>query len=448
MDALLIALWLLFVVVVALRVAKRRMHRAYLRSVTMRSVLWLVVLGTGCALSYGVFVAWPGVLLGTQFVVACALFATTYVSLKAMAPRQADTSYADRDLPTVTVAIPARNETQDLEACLKSILVNDYPKLEIIVLDDCSQQPTADIIKSFAQDGVRFIPGKPPAKRWLAKNQAYQTLYEHASGDIIVYAGVDTRFGPTSIRQIVYQMLTRQKRMVSVLPIRKHAALEDSYIQPMRYWWEVALPRKLFNRPAVLSTCWAIYREDVYSLGAFKAVSRNVMPEQYFARELVQADAYSFLRSSEGLELETVKSVEGQRRTATRLRYPQLHKRPEWVYVAVLFYGVLLLGPLLLVPYRWLQGDSIAVSLVTGLILVATHTLVLRASDPANVAFSVVTFPIAVLTDMVLMITSMIRYEFFRVTWKDRDICLPVMHVYASLPRLSDNGGENETTRT
>src|SRR5690606_10627587 len=66
------------------------------------------------------------------------------------------THYSDKELPTVSVCIPARNETNALEDCLRSMLANDYPKLEILVLDDCSQDRTAEVIKSFAHAGVRF----------------------------------------------------------------------------------------------------------------------------------------------------------------------------------------------------------------------------------------------------------------------------------------------------
>ncbi|MCA9331175.1 glycosyltransferase family 2 protein, partial [Candidatus Saccharibacteria bacterium] len=285
---------------------------------TLRSIVWLVALSVGFCILSLFFSHYTWLIPWVQIGVATLLCATTFRTLRATAARPTEGRFADRDLPSVTIAIPARNETKDLEECLRTVLASDYPKLEVIVLDDCSQLPTADVVKGFAQQGVRFIPGKPPAKRWLAKNQAYQKLYNEASGDIILFCGVDIRFGVSAVRETVYQMLERHKRMVSVLPVRQHASLQDSYIQPIRYWWELVLPRKFFNRPAVLSTCWAIYHEDIHALGSFKATSRSVMPEQYFARELVRKDAYSFLRSSASLDVATVKSLEEQRRTALR----------------------------------------------------------------------------------------------------------------------------------
>ena len=436
------------VVVLIARVLKRRMNPRYLRSATLHSFARLAAV---TVVVYG-FVALlrPSLLVFAYIQIAAAviLCLSTLRTIRRMTVTPSQGKLADKDLPTVTVAIPARNETKDLEDCLRTIVASDYPKLEIIVLDDCSQLPTADVIKSFAQDGVRFIPGKPPAKRWLAKNQAYQALYEHASGDVIVFCGVDVRLGVSAVREIVYQLLERNKRMIGVLPLRRHASLEDSYIQPMRYWWEIALPRRVFNRPAMLSTCWAIYREDIHGLGSFKAVSRSVMPEQYFARELVAHDGYSFLRSSANLDVTTAKSLTEQRRTALRLRYPQLRKRPEWVYALLLGYGFFLIWPLLGWPVLYLTDGPWKTTLISVLFLVLTHVQILRISDPANTLFAAVTLPVAVITDFVLVVYSMLKYEFFSVFWKERNICLPVMHVYPSLPRLPGGNTDQPNTRS
>src|SRR6185369_13096540 len=60
-------------------------------------------------------------------------------------------------LPTVSVCIPARNEDRVLTDCLAAVLASDYPKLEVIVLDDCSQDKTAQVVRQFAHGGVQFI---------------------------------------------------------------------------------------------------------------------------------------------------------------------------------------------------------------------------------------------------------------------------------------------------
>ena len=53
-------------------------------------------------------------------------------------------------LPHITVVVPARNEEDTIGACVDSILASDYPadRLELIVVDDDSQDRTADVVRT------------------------------------------------------------------------------------------------------------------------------------------------------------------------------------------------------------------------------------------------------------------------------------------------------------
>lgn len=342
--------------------------------------------------------------------------------------------FSDKELPTVTVAIPARNETVELASCLQSIISSNYPKLEILVLDDCSLDRTPEIIRDFAQDGVRFIEGKPPKAHWLAKNQAYQQLSEAASGELVLFCGVDVRLGSESIRALVTTMLNKKRDMISVMPLRVGGGVRTAFVQPMRYWWELALPRRFFNRPPVLSSCWLIKRATLKKLGGFAAVSKTILPEAYFARELVKSDGYALTRADEHLDVRTVKGVEAQLSTAIRTRYPQLRKRPENVLLLSAVLILFLLTPFLLVAQGLISDFRLEtrLALTASLLLVFAHYLILAASNPANSVISLFNFPFVVLTEIVLLHVSMYRYEFSTVRWKGRNICIPVMNMNES----------------
>ncbi len=426
-----------------LRIAKARMHPAYLKLTTSRtslvfSGLQLAVLPWLIGLIVVPHVSrWPLVIVSMQLVVAGGIFVVSIYTLYQTRYKQGTTFYADRDLPTVSLLIPARNETNDLEDCLRSALASDYPKLEIIVLDDCSQAKTSDIIKSFAHDGVRFVQGEPPEDRWLAKNQAYEKLYQEASGELLLFCGVDVRFSPHAIKALVTEMLSRNKQMVSVLPRRLSGSTAGAFIQPMRYWWELSLPRKLVNRPPVLSTTWLIRKHALERLGGFSAVSHNIIPEGYFARELVKNNEYSFIRANDTLDIQTRKSTASQRATAIRTRYPQLHRRPENVALMLVADLVFLVGPFVSLIYGCITHDM-AVAVVGGiaaLLLIVNHVTIVQITSPPNATVALLNFPIEVLTEVVILLVSMGRYEFGTVEWKDRNVCIPVMHVIPHLPK-------------
>ena len=424
-----------------LRIIKGRMHQQYLRQAFGRTGLWLFLIHAAVM----VVIVLPLVLVptgfwqvltGFQLLVAVGFLVIIVKNILKLRFNSPDNFLTDRELPTVTVAIPARNETDQLQACLQSLLLNDYPKLEIIVLDDCSQRPVSQIIKEFAHDGVRFVNGLQPVERWLAKNQAYQKLYQEATGDLILFCGVDARFGPQAIRAMVNLLYARNKSMLSVLPVRTVHSPSADLIQPTRYWWLLALPRRLFSRPAVLSTCWMIGRGDLKKLGGFSAVSHSILPENYFARELIKTDQYSFVRSSAELQVQTTKNFHEQYDTAIRTHYPLLRRRPENVLIMSFFSVIFFLGPFAgLVVALWSQ-TSIILPILACLVLLVCHVLIVRSTDPSNTMLAVLTFPTVVLMRLWLDYSSMSQYEFGRVEWKDRNICIPVMHVIPKLPEL------------
>ena len=338
-------------------------------------------------------------------------------------------------LPTLSVCIPARNETIDLDECLQSLVANNYPKLEILVLDDCSQtRHTADIIRSFAQEGVRFIKGRQPPRRWLAKNWAYQQLLSEADGEIVLFCGVDIRFGPQTLESLVSTLINKKKTMLSLIPRR---AIDNllPLIQAMRYYWELAPPRRYFNRPPVLSSCWLAYRKALQSAGGFAAIERAIVPEAFFAKTFISNDGYSFLRSNEKLALTSIKSVPDQRSTAIRTRFPQLHKRPELVLLLLLGELWFLFCPFIIFLIGfWYQPFGLIhlFSFITSVLLITSFAMIVKATMPQSWVSSLFYFPLAIATDMGLLIFSMLKYNFSTVEWKSRNVRSSVMRLKTS----------------
>jgi hypothetical protein len=71
--------------------------------------------------------------------------------------------------------------------------------------------------------------------------------------------------------------------------------------------------------------------------------------------------------------------------------------------------------------------------------LIAVHVLILNVWSPARFPVrAIYEFPVAALVDCCLLLVSMLQYEFATVTWKERNVCIPVMHVIPHLPVLKD----------
>ena len=361
-----------------------------------------------------------------SIVAGLAFFYQVIWTLKHYRLRNLDQGLRLKDLPTVTLAIPARNETHALEACLRAAVASDYPKLEIIVLDDCSQDKTSEIIRGFAHDGVRFVQGDAPAEGWLGKNQAMQTLAAQASGEYIVFADVDTHLSPQSITKLVTYALSNKREMVTVLPTRRDGWSGTTLLTTLRYYWQITLPVTA-RRVPVASQCWLIRGVTLTKLGGFAAVQQKIVPEAYFARILFVHDQYRFVISNDELGVTTAKKWSSQIETSIRFLYPTCKRQPLFVLFGVLVLGALFVAPFAIVfaaPHNmrlWMLAAcaSILLWLSYALVVARTH----RLTWPVTLLL----LPIALVQELILLVASMLTYEFGDVNWKGRNVCYPVI---------------------
>ncbi|MEJ0073051.1 MAG: glycosyltransferase [Candidatus Saccharibacteria bacterium] len=428
-----------------LRVSAARMPAPQLRTVAVRAFGWLVaaqvltVVVSGLATHFHIVTTIFDIGVALQLLCAVVLLrASTHTWRHAGLPADWKT-LSDKELPSLSVLVPARNETEELERCLQALTASDYPKLEILVLDDCSaNRRTPEIIRSYAHAGVRFIQGGvPDESRWLAKNYAYAQLAHEASGELLLFCGVDAGLEPQSMRELVTLLQARNKDMLSVMPLRSQAS-GSSLLQAMRYYWEICLPRRFFKRPPVLSTCWLIKRAALERMGGFEAISRSVNPEAPLARQAVVTDAYSFVRSDESLGIYSNKPAGEQYGTSVRVRYPQLHRRLELVALVSLFELLFLLGPLIGLCFAARLTHTmayVAVWCVALFCLLSTYALVAVGARLTTVWFGWLLMPVAFCIDLALLHISLWKYEFSTVDWKGRNVCIPVMQVAPRPPK-------------
>lgn len=430
----------LYLIVNAARLWANRFNPTYLRHAVFLNAwvltLLLGILAGGYELAK--LVQWHdgraglGFLLSVSAATGLFLVWQTYRSLRRYRAGAITPVVKERELPTVTLAIPARNETHALEETLSLAVKSDYPKLEIVVLDDCSQDQTAQVIRSFAHDGVRFVQGKAPADGWLGKNYACQVLAEEASGEIIIFAGVDTHFEDQSISLMVSYMLRQKAEMVSVLPIRSAFDFWPTFLEQLRNFWQIALPITSRRLP-ISNPCWMIWADSLRRIGGFASVRNSIFPEYHFARALQQKHGYRFIFSDVQTEVTTRKRLSSQASTATRTFYPMLKRRPAWVCAATFFLLAVAITPFgVLLSQFWVWRFDILgiVSAVAVLSFTVAHVAVLRHTNPKGWIVGLVNFPLLIVLDSLLFNWSMLAFEFGEVNWKGRNVCYPIIETF------------------
>jgi cellulose synthase/poly-beta-1,6-N-acetylglucosamine synthase-like glycosyltransferase len=101
--------------------------------------------------------------------------------------------------PWVTIVVPAHNEEKVIERCIEAILEIDYPKLDVIVVDDGSDDNTYMLASQYRKNGINVIH-RPVAG---GKSAALNTGALIAKGEIIITCDADSMIARTAIRKIV-----------------------------------------------------------------------------------------------------------------------------------------------------------------------------------------------------------------------------------------------------
>jgi len=125
-----------------------------------------------------------------------ALGALSIPALKSVAPLN------DAHCPSVSVLFAARDEAEKLPAALETFLALDYPKFDVIAVNDRSEDATEGILRRAAQRDLRLkvisISSLPAG--WLGKPHALQEAYDHSTGEWLIFTDADVHFEPDVLR--------------------------------------------------------------------------------------------------------------------------------------------------------------------------------------------------------------------------------------------------------
>ncbi|HEX6987578.1 MAG TPA: glycosyltransferase, partial [Planctomycetaceae bacterium] len=86
--------------------------------------------------------------------------------------------------PKVSILVPAKDEAANIENCLTSLLAQDYPNYEVLVVDDRSEDDTAALAEAVARrdDRLRVIRIRHLPDGWTGKNHALHVAQRSARG--------------------------------------------------------------------------------------------------------------------------------------------------------------------------------------------------------------------------------------------------------------------------
>jgi chlorobactene glucosyltransferase len=130
--------------------------------------------------------------------------------------------------------IPARNEERDIEAAVRSHLAQDYPNLEVIVVEDRSTDGTAGILVRLRAEDPRLevVPGVEPPAGWLGKPHAVFQGARRARGEYLLFADADVFYAPTAVSEAVALCEGRRLDLLAFFPQLEMRGFWENVLMP------------------------------------------------------------------------------------------------------------------------------------------------------------------------------------------------------------------------
>jgi cellulose synthase/poly-beta-1,6-N-acetylglucosamine synthase-like glycosyltransferase len=134
----------------------------------------------------------------------------------------------------VSILIPARDEAQQLQACLDAALASEGVAIELLVMDDGSTDETPAIVRraAAADERVRLLAAPPLPPGWTGKVHACARLAEAARGTHFLFVDADVRLAPGTAAALAAHAEDHGLALVSGVPRQRLGSLGEALTVP------------------------------------------------------------------------------------------------------------------------------------------------------------------------------------------------------------------------
>ncbi len=340
------------------------------------------------------------------------------------------------DPPLVSIILPVRNQASTTRACLDSLLAQDYPRQEVLVVEGGSSDGTREVLEEY-RDRIHLIEEPPLPKGWVGKNWACKQGAERARGDVLLFTDGDTVHGPGLLRKTVAYLLQEDLDLLTLYP---HLLVES-------FWERTVLPFMIFliglshrgawvNRPdkrwAVANGQYLLFPRASYeAIGGHESVRERVDEDYRFALRVKESGLRLCMADSRRLlQVRMYDSLGAIWQGFTKNAFPGLDFRLERVLwnTAGLFVGVILPLVLLIAGLAVFASEGPRLLLLVGgglMALLWIRVAMAYAFMGVPVAYALLA-PVATAIVMGILLDSARRYlRGEGVAWKGRTYGIP-----------------------
>src|SRR5580700_341038 len=110
------------------------------------------------------------------------------------------------DLPKISIITPSYNQGQFIEETILSILNQNYPNLEYLIIDGKSTDSTIEIIKKYEQKIFYWVSEKDSGQ-----SEAINKGFQKATGEIVCWLNSDDILMPNALNEVAAQFIKNKE---------------------------------------------------------------------------------------------------------------------------------------------------------------------------------------------------------------------------------------------
>ena len=202
-------------------------------------------------------------------------------------------------LPAVTVVVAARNEEKSIGRCLDSILANDYAGMEVIVVDDHSDDGTADIVSSIAakDDRLRLISLSNGIPVLTGKGRAIYEAVQSANTELILSTDADCVVSPNWVRRMAETFVDDTQFVAGPVLYEYNRHWFDRW-QALEFMGLIAIGAGGIGAgvPNMCNGANLAYRREMYLARITEAMLKGAQPSDEALLQLLHADNPAYVR--------------------------------------------------------------------------------------------------------------------------------------------------------
>jgi hypothetical protein len=169
---------------------------------------------------------------------------------------------------SVSVLIPARNEERLIGSAVRAALASKQVDVEVIVLDDGSEDGTAAIVTALAKQDprVRLHPGLPLPSGWCGKQYACHVLSQIATKPLLCFIDADVRLRPSGLARMIAALRQQNTALMSGFPWQETRTIAEDMLLPLMHFLLLGflpmLGMRKAKHPAFGAGCGQIFVAD------------------------------------------------------------------------------------------------------------------------------------------------------------------------------------------